>query len=78
MVVRRTLWLTFTGIVVGLGAAIGLTRVLRSLLFEVSPNDPLLLGVLSVLVMAIALIASLAPAWKAATVDPMVMLRAEG
>ncbi len=77
MVLRQSMKLSAIGIVVGLGAAFALSRLLRSLLFEVTPTDPLtFLAVPSLLVLA-ALAGGWLPARRAATVDPMEALRNE-
>jgi predicted permease len=77
MFVRYGLVLAGTGIVIGLGAAIGLTRFMTSLLFEISPVDPITyLGVALALATAVV-IASYLPARRAAGVDPVEALRAE-
>ena len=67
----------FIGILVGLGGAIGLARFIRSMLFATDPIDPLTLAGVSVLFAAVALIACIVPAWRAARVDPMAALRQE-
>jgi putative ABC transport system permease protein len=67
----------FIGILVGLGGAIGLARFIQSMLFATDPIDPLTLAGVSVLFAAVALIACIAPAWRAARVDPMAALRQE-
>ena len=59
----------------GLAAALALTRLMTSLLFQVSAGDPATYACISVLLAAIALLASYLPARKAARVDPMVALR---
>ena len=65
------------GVVVGIAAALGLTRVLTKLLYEVKPIDlPTFTGV-SLLLLLVALLASWLPARRAARVDPMVALRTE-
>jgi ABC-type antimicrobial peptide transport system permease subunit len=65
------------GIAIGLVAAIGVTRLMASLLFGVAPRDPLTFFAVPVLLMAIALLACYIPARRAMRVDPMVALRSE-
>jgi len=67
----------FIGILVGLGGAIGLARFIRSMLFATDPVDALTLAGVSVLFAAVALVACIVPAWRAARVDPMSALRQE-
>jgi putative ABC transport system permease protein len=77
MVVKEGLSLTLTGVVIGLIAALGLTRLLGSLLYGVSPTDPLALGSVAVLFALVALAACYIPARRAVRVDPVVALREE-
>ena len=65
------------GVGVGLAFAFGLTRLMSSLLFEVSPTDPATLVVITLLLAAVALLACYLPARRAARVDPLVALRNE-
>jgi putative ABC transport system permease protein len=69
--------LVVTGIVIGLGASLALTRVLESQLYEVSATDPSVLVGISLLLGATAIAASYLPARRATRVDPVVALRAE-
>lgn len=77
LVVRQSLVLALAGIALGTAAALGVTRVLRSFLYETSPTDPAVLGAVAVLLLGIALAASIVPARRAARVDPMIALRNE-
>jgi predicted permease len=77
LVIRQAVILVSIGIVIGLGGAFALTRVLASLLFGVSTTDSLTFTVISLLLGGIALVASYVPARRAARVDPMVALRYE-
>lgn len=77
LVARHALGLTFTGLLIGLGGAVFLAQLLRSLLFGVTASDPVTLGVVTVLLTLVALAAAGVPAWRAASVDPAVVLRGE-
>ena len=77
LVVGEGLRLALLGALAGLALAFGVTRVLRGLLFQVEPLDPVsLLGAAAALVAA-ALLATWLPAWRATRVDPVEALRAE-
>ena len=69
--------LTIAGIAVGLAGAFGLTRFLRSRLFEVTPTDPATFAGVAILLLATAIAACWIPARRAMKVDPMVALRHE-
>jgi putative ABC transport system permease protein len=71
------LGLTLTGVACGLAASAALTRVLRSLLFGVSPLDPLTYASVSILLIVAAFTATYIPALRAMKVDPMEALRSE-
>jgi predicted permease len=75
--VRSGLTLTGAGIAAGLVVAAGLTRFMRSMLFGISPLDPLTYISISLILAAAAVLASYLPAHRAATVDPVEALRAE-
>ena len=66
-----------SGIGLGLGGALALTPLLRSLLFEVSPAEPTVYAAVAALLAAVALLASYLPGRRAARLDPMVVLRHE-
>ena len=77
MFIRHGLMLTAIGVAIGLAAAAGLMRLLGSLLFEVSPLDPLTYVAVPIVLALAALAASYLPARKATTIDPVEALRAE-
>ena len=77
LVVRQGMLLTLVGVVVGLGGAYALTRVMTSFLFGVTEKDPLTFGVVAALLMAVAFIACFVPARRATKVDPLEALRYE-
>ena len=72
-----SLGITATPLYDGRPAAFGVTRVLKSFLFEVAPSDALTFGSTAVLLAAVALAATWWPARRATRVDPMIALRAE-
>jgi putative ABC transport system permease protein len=77
MVMRQSLALVLGGVAVGLGAALALTRLMASQLFDTQPTDPATLTAVSVLLCAVAIGATLVPARRATRVDPVVTLRDE-
>ncbi|HLY16497.1 MAG TPA: ABC transporter permease [Bryobacteraceae bacterium] len=77
LVLREGLVLGCLGVAAGLAGAIAFTRVLRSLLFEVTPTDQATLATVAGLLLAVAAAATLVPARRAASVDPTVALRHE-
>jgi putative ABC transport system permease protein len=77
LVVRQSMRVALAGVCVGLFAALGLTRLMASLLYEVNPFDPVSYAAVSLILIATALVASWIPARVAARVDPLVALRFE-
>ncbi len=77
MVIRQGMALAMVGTVVGLIASFALTRLIKTLLFSVSPTDPMTFIAVPLLLAGVTLIACYIPARRAAKVDPMVALRCE-
>jgi len=77
MVVAQSLRVSGVGIAIGLAGALATTRVLQSLLFGVSPTDPVTLGGVTIVLMMLAALAAYAPARRATKVDPVEVLRRE-
>jgi predicted lysophospholipase L1 biosynthesis ABC-type transport system permease subunit len=80
-VVRLVLWeglvLACTGLGVGLAASIAGTRLLKSMLFQVQPNDPWVYLAVAVMIGAVTLVAGYVPSSRAAKIDPVAALRQE-
>ena len=77
MVLREVSWLALAGVMLGVGAAVGLGRLVSSMLYGLKPSDPLTLAGIGGLLILIALLAGLGPARRAARIDPMQALRHE-
>jgi putative ABC transport system permease protein len=77
MILREALGLAVAGGIIGLIGASAATRLLRSLLFNVKPADPLTYGLVVVLLIGAALVASFLPAWRASQIEPLEALRQE-
>ena len=76
MVSRQGVTLGAIGVAIGILCALSVTHVLRGLLYDVSPTDPLILGATCVVLLVVAFFASWIPARRAASVDPSEALRA--
>ena len=76
-VLRRAMGLMAIGVTIGSCGALALTRVMAGLLYEVRPTDAAAFGGAAVLLAGLALLASLAPAWRATQIDAMEALRYE-
>jgi putative ABC transport system permease protein len=77
MIVVEGLKPTLVGVVLGLVLAAGLVRVMSTLLFGVSQHDPGTFSAVAVLMLAVGVVATLLPAYRATRVDPIVTLRSE-
>src|SRR5215212_4043638 len=77
LIMKNGLTLVLTGIVIGVGSAVGLTRFLSTLLFGIEPTDSVTFLVVSAVFFVIAMIAALIPAMRATRVDPLIALRDE-
>ncbi len=77
MVLTQAAGLAALGVLAGMAGALALSRVMASLLFELSPTDPSTLAATATLLAAVALLASYLPARRATRVDPLIALRSE-
>jgi putative ABC transport system permease protein len=76
-VLREGFGVTVVGVTIGLALAIGLARIMADYVYGISSTDPLTLSLASVVLIAVALLATYIPARRAAKVDPLVALRQE-
>lgn len=74
---RQGIRLASIGVLIGLGGAMALTRLMKTLLYGVSPTDPLTFVLTAVALMLVVLLACWIPARRATGVDPLVALRHE-
>ena len=77
LILRQGMMLATIGLVLGLGIVFVLARFLKSMLYGISPSDPLTFTTITILLAGVALLACLIPAQRATRVDPMVALRDE-
>lgn len=77
LVLARALRIVVAGVIVGLAGAVGVTRVLQAFLFGITPTDPIAFAIVTLLLMAVGLIAAWLPARRATRIDPCAALRAE-
>jgi len=77
LVLRQGLFLSLIGVAIGVAAALGLTRLLAAQLHGITPTDPATFAVVSLVLIAVAMLASYIPARRATKVGPMVALRHE-
>jgi putative ABC transport system permease protein len=77
LVIRQAIWMTAAGLALGLGGAMALTRFISSELWEVQSTDPAMFVGVSLLLIAVALLACLVPTRRALQVDPTIALRYE-
>jgi putative ABC transport system permease protein len=77
LVVSQGMTLALVGVALGLAGAFALTRTLTTMLFKVGPTDPAVFALIALMIIGVALLASLLPARRAVKVNPVVALRQE-
>jgi ABC-type antimicrobial peptide transport system permease subunit len=77
LIIRQGMSLAVIGVVIGLGAALALARLMTSLLYDIRPTDPVTLVAITLMLLAVAMAACWLPALRATKVDPLVALRSE-
>ncbi|HEY9227293.1 MAG TPA: ABC transporter permease [Gemmatimonadaceae bacterium] len=77
LVVSQGVRPAIAGLAIGLAGALGLTRLLTKMLYEIGPRDPLPLGMVALVLVGVAMLASYIPARRAARVDPLTALRSD-
>ena len=77
LIVGQGMLLTGAGMAIGIAGTLGLTRLMKSLLFDIKPTDPTTIAVIALLLGSVALVACWIPARRATKIDPMIALRYE-
>jgi ABC-type antimicrobial peptide transport system permease subunit len=77
LVVREGARVLLIGIALGVGTALAAGKLIASLLYGVTPRDPVVMVFAALVLIAVGVVASLVPAWRAARADPLVALRAD-
>jgi len=77
LVAKETAPMVAGGVIVGLMAALGLTRFVRTMLYEIRPNDPATFAAVAVTLALVAVVAAFVPARRASRVDPVIAIRSE-
>ena len=77
LILKHAMKMVLGGVILGSLAALGLTRVLSTLLYGVSATDLATFAGIAMLLVAVALLACLVPAWRATKADPLIALRHE-
>ncbi|MGH7655288.1 MAG: FtsX-like permease family protein, partial [Gemmatimonadaceae bacterium] len=77
LVLKSSVMISAIGVIAGTGIALWAGKFAKPLLYETSPNNPYVLGGVGLVLLAVAVLASLVPAMRAKRVDPMEALRAE-
>jgi hypothetical protein len=72
---REAVWVVSSGLVVGVGAAVGLTRIFETILFGVTPTDPTTYAAVTLLLLGTAAGACVVPIVRATSVEPVTALR---
>ena len=75
MVFRESMTLMAAGLAVGIPLVVAASGLIRTMLFDVSPNDPVIVGVAMLVLIAVGALSSYLPAWRASRVDPLTALR---
>jgi len=76
-VIGHGVGIVLAGVATGVLASLAMGALVASLLYGVTPRDPVVLGAVAALLLIVAVVACLVPAWRAMRVDPMETLRAE-